>query len=177
NWLAADEGTFAVRVVATDLSGATGTQDVTITVNGAAPVAMAGPNQTVNVADPVSVHGSYADASPVDTYALTWAVTRTNGQTFSGSGADFSFTPGHAGTYSAVFTVADNENPNLSSTATITITVNDVGPTVGVVPPQTVNAGSALTLHGSYSDPATFNAGHTLAWHAACSNGQVVDGT
>ena len=146
-------------------------------VNSRPPAASASPDLAVNVAAPVHLHGGYANAVALDSYSLTWNVTSTSGQTFSGSGADFAFTPGHAGTYTAVFTVSDNENAGLSSSATTTVTVNDVGPTVGVVPPQTVNAGDLVTLHGRYSDPATFGASHAVTWHASSSNGQTVDGT
>src|SRR5262249_34488402 len=54
------------------------------------------------------------------------------------------------------------------------ITVNNVAPQdVSAGPNQTVAEGSAVTLHGTFSDPGPLDT-HTFTWHVTSDNGQVI---
>src|SRR5205823_6568406 len=90
----------------------------------------------------------------------------------TGTGADFAFTPGREGLYSATLAVTDTTNGR-SAVATTTVTANDVVPTVAPIANQTVNEGTPVTLTGSYSQPGTTDA-QVLSWHVVSSNGQVI---
>jgi parallel beta-helix repeat protein len=172
NWDATDEGTYAVELVATDTSGNSATQDLTITVTDAAPHIEPIANQTVNEGTPVSLFGTASSPAPGDTYSYGWTITLGNQTVASGTGQNFTFTPGDDGNYTATFKVTDVDDGTFS-TAAATITVNDVAPTVQALPAQTDNEGTPVSFTGSYTDPGTVDS-QTFDWHVVATNGQVI---
>ena len=171
-WVANDEGTYVVHVIASDLKGIQAIQDVSITVGDAVPKASTVPALSGAIGQPLTLQGSYTSPAPGDVYSLTWHVTADNGQVLSdGTGPSFTFTPLDDGTYTATFTVTDVDDGSKSTataTATATVTVASVGPLASPLPPtQTANAGTRVSLMGSYSDAINSFDVYTFNWQVS----------
>jgi ribosomal protein L14 len=138
------QGTYVFRLTVTDDDGATGTDDVTVTVNPAAnqaPTANAGNNITLTLpVNSTTLIGSGADADGIIA-DFTW--TRISGPTaYTLGSANASSTPLTGlvqGVYVFRLTVTDNSG----ATATDDVTV-----TVNAAPNQapTANAGNDITI-------------------------------
>ena len=108
-------------------------QDYTLTASNSAPVANAGPDQTVDAGATVTLDGS--SSSDADGHSLTYAWTQTSGTSVTLSSSTASqptFTaPTAASNTSLIFSlvVTDTESAD-SSADTVTITVNSLDPTV-----------------------------------------------
>ena len=66
-----DDGSFTVRVCATDDDGGTGCDDVPATVRNLAPVVEAGEKVLVDPGQPVTVNATFTDAGRADTHTAT----------------------------------------------------------------------------------------------------------
>jgi hypothetical protein len=140
-------GTYVFRLTVRDNSNATSTDDVTVTVNTAAPsnippVANAGPNRTITL--PTNSSGlngssSYDPDGTITSYQ--WSqVSGPNTATFSSTtAASVTVSNLVAGTYTFRLTVRDNNNA--TSTDDVTVIVN---PPVNV--PPVANAGPNRTI-------------------------------
>ncbi|MCW5928524.1 MAG: T9SS type A sorting domain-containing protein [Chitinophagaceae bacterium] len=121
-------GTYVFRLTVTDNSGATGTANVTITVNAApnqAPAANAGPNQTITLpTNSVTLTGSGTDTDgTISSY--TWTKVSGPAATIATpSAAKTNVTGLVAGTY--VFRLTVTDNSGATGTATVTITVSEM---------------------------------------------------
>ena len=130
-----------------------------------APVASAGPAQSVFVDTQVALDGSGSTDANADPLTYAWTVTTkplTSNVTLSSATAvKPTFTPDVAGTY--VFTVVVNDGKVDSPPATVTITaaVGEVAPVANAGAAQSVFTGAAVTLDGSASSDAN---GDTLAY-------------
>jgi hypothetical protein len=178
NWLAGDEGAYMVRIIATDSSGNSTYQDVSITVSDVLPAINPIPAQTVNEGTAVSLHGSVANPVSSDTYMFSWMVTLGNQTVATGTSPNLTFTPGDEGTYNIQLKVTDIEDGTSNSSIVNTaVTVNDMTPTVGSLPSPTVNEGTPVSFTGSYYDPGTVDS-LVLDWHVVANNEQIIpDGT
>ncbi len=127
-----------------------------ITVLGRAPVVDAGPDQAVNEGDVVAFAGSFVDPDDGETYTIVWDFGY-------GTGAGGTLTPTHTyvdnGTYIATLTVTDSGGR--SGQDTLTIVVNDLGPTANVegVPPVT----PPLTVVVDTGEDAVFDASASMS--------------
>lgn len=156
----------------TDDDGGIGTDTAIVTVLNVAPTADAGADQTANEGDLVTLNGNFSDPGSADTYTRNWHIVAINGQVIGdGSGSNFSFTPNDNGIYTVTFTVADDDAG--VGTDTAIVTVLNVAPTVNAGLDQTVNVGQLIVLNGTFTDPGSADS-HTLNWHVAASNGQVI---
>jgi PKD repeat protein len=121
------------------------------------PAVDAGSDQTVNEGDLVAFSGSFTDPNTGDTHTIEWDFG--DGCTTSGT-----LTPTHTyaddGTYTVTLTITDDLG--LSGSDTLSVTVNNVEPTVDAGSDQTVNEGDLVSL-----GPATFNDKGTLDTHTA----------
>jgi dipeptidyl aminopeptidase/acylaminoacyl peptidase len=155
--------TFNLTV--TDNEGATAEDTVVVAVNNVNqnPIANAGPDQTVNEGDTVSLDGS-ASSDPDGTIeSYSWTQTAGTSVTLDdASGSTPSFTAPDVGadgdTLTFELTVTDNEGATSTTADTVSVTVNNVivnqPPTANAGPDQTVNEGDTVSLDGSASsDP------------------------
>ena len=152
--------TFTFTLTASD-GEADGSDDVVVTVRDSesnAPTADAGPDQTVNEGDAVTLDGSGSSDPNNDPLAYSWS--QTSGQQVALAGADTASPTFTAPTVAAgtdlVFTLNVTAGSE-SHTDTVAIAVRDSesnAPTADAGPDQTVNEGDAVTLDGSgSSDP------------------------
>jgi MYXO-CTERM domain-containing protein len=141
----------------------TDTVNITVRNVGAqnrAPVANAGPDQTVNERTAVTLNGSGSSDPDVGT-TLTYAWAQTAGPAVTltnGTSAQPSFTaPDVTADTVLTFTLTVGDG-TLNSTDTVNITVRNVGaqnraPVANAGADQTVEKGASVTLRGSATDP------------------------
>jgi gliding motility-associated-like protein len=155
------QGTYVFRLSVADDKGATGTDDVTVTVNAAAvnqlPIANAGPDESITLpTNTLNITGSGSDA---DGSIAQYAWTKVSGPTVTMTDAattTLSLSNLVEGTYVFRLKVTDND----AGTGTDDVSVTVLAATVNQSP--VANAGSdqnislptdAITLFGSGSDP------------------------
>ena len=148
--------TLNFTVTVSNDHGGSATDDVTITVQGAnqAPTASAGPDQSVNSGDTVTLDGSgSSDPDTGDTLIYSWF--QTSGTTVSLSDANAvqpTFTaPSSAATLEFRLTVTDGRGGAATDYVTITVQQPNQAPTADAGPDQSVNRGAQVTLNGSGS--------------------------
>ncbi|MGA9761392.1 MAG: PKD domain-containing protein, partial [Gaiellaceae bacterium] len=137
---------------------------VTIDVPDRAPVASAGPDQTVNTSDLVTLDGTAStDPDSGDVLVYTWEQTDGALVTLSNPNAPQpSFiAPASASTLTFKLTVSDG---TLESNDTVVITVPDRAPTANAGPDQNVNTSTSVTLDGSLSTDPDSGDVLTYAW-------------
>lgn len=130
-----------------------------------APVAHAGPDQTVNTADAVQLDGSAsADPDSADTLTYLWEQTGGTPVTLSSTSEQKpTFTaPPSASSLTFKLTVNDG---TLSESDSVTITVPDRAPVAHAGPDQTVNTSTTgVTLDGSASTDPDIGDALTYLW-------------
>lgn len=124
--------TYSVRVLVSDsLNPAVTSIATTLVVNNANPTADAGPDQSVNEGDTVSLTGSFTDVGTSDTHSFQWHVFDENLNLVAhGHGQTISFIPTDNGTYNAIWEVEDDDGGSGSDTASILVA--NVAPTAAV---------------------------------------------
>ena len=133
------------RLTVTDNNGATGTDDVTVTVNAAPnqpPTANAGNNITLTLpTNSTTLNGSGTDA---DGTIASYAWTRVSGPTTftlgTANAATTTLTNLVQGIY--VFRLTVTDNSGATATDDVTVTVN-----AAVNQPPTANAGNNITIN------------------------------
>ncbi|RRS35282.1 MAG: hypothetical protein NV67_11010 [Gammaproteobacteria bacterium (ex Lamellibrachia satsuma)] len=152
-----DDGIYPVELQVSDglLNSTSGTS---VTVNNVAPTADAGVDQTVNEGDTVNFSGSFTDPGTADTHTIEWDFG-------DGNTANGSVTPSHVyaedGVYTVTLTVTDDDGG--VGTASMTVTVENVAPTVDAGADQTITEGDTASFAGSFTDPGTLDT-HTTEW-------------
>lgn len=154
-------GTYVFRLTVTDNGGATGSDDVTVTVNAAPvnqpPVANAGPAKTITLPiNSVTLTGTGTDADG-SVVQYTWskvsgpAATLTNATTTTLTASNLV-----AGTYTFRLTVKDNGGLTASATTKVTVlpAIINQTPTANAGADQTITLPlNTVTLFGAGSDP------------------------
>jgi hypothetical protein len=137
-------GTYVFRLTVTDNGGATGTDDVTVTVNAAVnlpPTANAGSDVTLTL--PVNSTTLLGSGTDADGTIASYAWARVSGPTTftlgTANAATSTLSNLVAGTY--VFRLTVTDNGGATGTDNVTVTV-----TAAVNQPPTANAGSDITL-------------------------------
>ena len=140
-----------------DGDGDTDAADSDCAVN-TAPVADAGPDQTVNVGDPVTLDGSGSTDADGDSLTYSWSLTTPGGgATLSNPNAvGPTFAPDVDGIYTATLTVNDGTVGSTPDSVAITaqIVVVNTPPVANAGPDQSVTVGETVTLDGSGSTDA-----------------------
>ncbi|RLC74996.1 MAG: hypothetical protein DRI81_12855, partial [Chloroflexi bacterium] len=154
----ADNGIYTVTLTVTDDDGGSGDDTLTVTVSNVAPIVDAGTNQVVDEADTVNFDGSFGDPGSGDTHDILWDFG--DGITTTGT-----LSPSHIYTdndiYTVTLTVSDDDGG--SDDDTLTVTVNNVAPSVDAGPNQTVDEGDTVNFDGSFTDPGTADT-HDVLW-------------
>ena len=152
-------GTYSVQLIVNDGTINSAPDTVVVTTTNSAPVADAGPNQTVLVNDLVTLDGSGSSDADNDPITYSWSLTSVpTGSTASLIGATTiapSFTVDLPGSYVAQLIV--NDGTVNSAPATVTITTGNTAPVANAGPDQTVALSSTVTLDGSGSSDADGN--------------------
>lgn len=146
-------GNYVIQLVVNDGKMDSAPDTITVSTGNTAPVADAGPDQTVYVGDRVTLDGSKSSDANGDSLGFNWTFKSRP----SGSNASFSspsdvkptFQVDKPGTYVAQLIVNDG-NVN-SAPATVTITTQNSKPVANAGADQTVFVGSTATLDGSRS--------------------------
>ena len=166
-------GDYVVQLIVNDgkVSSAASTVTVTASVGNAAPVANAGPAQSVIVGTKVTLAGSVTDANVGDTVTYSWSLTSKP----SGSSAALSsatdvrptFTADVAGVYVVQLVVNDGKLDSVASTVTITASAGNAAPVANAGAAQSVAINALVTLDGSGSSDAN---GDTLTYSWALTS-------
>jgi hypothetical protein len=157
-------GSYVLELAVDDGLESSAPDTVTVVAVNSAPVASAGPDQTVPIGATVTLDGS--DSSDMDGDLLTfdWLLTPPAGSsaTLSDPAAVMpTFDVDLPGSYSAELVV--NDGTVDSAPDTVTITTENSPPVAGAGPDQTVLVGDTVSLDGSTSHDADGNP-LTFAW-------------
>jgi hypothetical protein len=156
-------GTYVIQLTVSN-GMASASANVLVSTNNSAPVAEAGPDQTVAVGSTVVLNGSASSDVDGDPLTFHWAlIVLPSGSTATLTGAgtvSSTFVADKPGKYTAQLVVNDgifNSNP-----ATVNITTGNTAPVANAGPNQIVVKGSLVHLNGSGStdvdgDPLTYN--------------------
>ena len=149
-------GTYVAQLIVNDGNVDSAPASVTLTTANAAPIAHAGPDQSVPLGSTATLDGSASRDPEGAALSYTWSLTgRPAGSNASLSGSDTvnpSFTLDRPGNYIAQLIVSDGQ---LSSAPdTVTISTSNSRPVADPGAAQTVTAGTAVQLDGSASSDA-----------------------
>ena len=128
---------------------------ITITaVNGAPVVSIAGIPAGPVEGTEINLTADVSDPDPGDTFTYAWSVTKNGAAYDVGESitteATFTFTPDDDATYAVTLTVTDDDG---QGTASETIVVGNVAPTLAVSGDTAADEGSVFTLNLSSTDP------------------------
>lgn len=156
-----------VHVTLSSIPGAYGT----ILNEDHAPVASAGPNQTVNEGATVLFDGSGSSDADGDPLTYTWNF----GDGGTGSGVNPTHVYADNGVYTVTLSVSDGAN---TSTGTMTVTVQNVAPTVSVSGPTDTVPGEDRTFTFAATDPSPVDQAATFTYQINWGDGttQTVSG-
>ena len=139
---------------------------VTISTQDTAPVANAGPAQTVAIGALVSLNGSGSADADGQTLTYRWSILSapvgSTATLSSGTAVSPIFTADLYGTY--VIQLIVNDGYLNSSPSTVTISTSDSAPVANPGPAQTMMAGSTINLTGAASSDSD---GQTLTYNWA----------
>lgn len=162
-FLADKTGQYVVHLIVNDgvVSSTPATVTITTTPGNTAPVANAGPDQTVQMGATVMLNGSGSndvDGNPL-TYQWTF-VTVPTGSTatlLNPTNVMPTFVVDVAGQYVVKLLVNDGKVTSVQDTVTITTTGGNTAPVANAGPDQSVSVGAMVTLNGSGSNDADQN--------------------
>ncbi len=143
--------------------------DVDVILDTIPPVAVAGPDQTVNEGDLVTFDGS-ASSDNVGIVSYSWDFDLTDGIQEDAIGSIVTHTYGDDGIYIVTLTVKDAVGN--SDTDTLTVTALNLPPIVEAGPDQTVNEGEIVSFSGSFTDPGWLDT-HTIVWEFGDGNSAI----
>ena len=163
NFTADVAGTYLAILVANDGRSDSGSATVTIVAStgNLAPVAIAGPAQTVAPATKVTLDGTASFDSNNDFITYKWTMISKPDTSAAVLGFDTSskptFTADLSGTYVVSLQVYDGKLYSNVATSVITAAVGNRKPTANAGVNQSVNTGSEVTLDGTLSSDPDFD--------------------
>ena len=128
------------------------------------PVADAGPDQSAEAGQPVSLDGRASTDPDGDPITYSWSLGRPVGSQAGLTGAATStpqFTPDIAGTYAATLVVSDGNATSVADTSLVTVSPANRPPVANAGPDQNGQVGASVSLDGTGSrdddgDPLTY---------------------
>jgi PKD repeat protein len=193
-----DDYSGPVTLQVTDDDCLNDTDSTTATIDNVVPDVDAGEDQTADEGDLLNFNGSFTDPGWLDTHNATWTwgdgtapakapgtatLVEENNQPDSTGNVLANHTYCDNDVYTVTLNVTDDDDG--WKTDTLTVTVNNVAPTVDAGPDQTVNEGDVVVFDGNFTDPGSCDT-HTIEWdfgdgntasgnltptHAYCDNG------
>lgn len=160
-------GSYVATLVVNDgkVDSAVATTAITATAANAAPVANAGVNQSVVVANLVTLDGRASTDANGDTLTYKWTLlSKPTGSVAALSSSTVqkpTFTADLVGTYVASLVVNDGKLDSTVVATTITASILNTAPVANAGSSQTVAAGALVTLTGAASTDAN---GDTLTY-------------
>ena len=162
-FLADKTGQYVVQLIVNDgvANSTAATVTISTTPGNTAPVANAGPDQTVKLGTTVTLNGS--GSNDVDGNSLTYQwtlITVPPGSATKLSSATVvmpTFVADRAGDYEVQLVVNDGKLNSTPDTATITTTGGNTAPVANAGPDQSVQMGETVMLNGSGSTDADKN--------------------
>ena len=162
-------GDIVLQIVANQLLDIDTT---TVTVNNVAPTITSLNGDTIYENDVATVSGTFDDPSSEDTFTVTidWGEGSPVDYAYPAGSTSFSETHQYlddnptstpSDVYTVMVTVEDDDGG--SDTESITVTVNNVDPSVDAGGDQTINEGETVNLLGVLTDPGTLDT-HTIIW-------------
>ena len=152
-----DNGIYNATLTVTDPYGGSDSQTFDIIVDNAAPTVDAGEDRTVNEGETVTLSGTYSDLGVNDTHTAQWEFD--DGTIIEEPTAQRTYS--EPGSYTATFTVTDNDGASTSQT--INITVNNTAPTINSLTGDTnIDEGDTATFNASATDSG--NGELTYTW-------------
>ena len=144
---------WIIRLTVTNNFG-TDVSIMTVTTGNSAPVANAGPNQTVLPGALVTLNGSASNDADGDPLTYLWTLTSRPVGSSAALANPTSVTPtfvaDRAGSYTARLIVNDGQGHN-SLASNVTITTQNTAPVANAGPAQSVSVGALVQLSGSLS--------------------------
>ena len=162
-------GDFVVQLVVSDgtVSSEPDTVTVAVVAGNEPPVAGAGPDQSVNTGDTVTLDGSESLDPDEDLITYQWEFTeRPNGSAAALSDTTVvnpSFTADLDGVYLLTLTVSDPDGLQSSDSIAVTSETANSAPIANAGPDQNVATNSVVVLNGSESTDAD-NDGLSYSW-------------
>jgi len=157
----ADDGVYTVTLTVTDNLGLTGSTSATKTVLNRPPVADANGPYSGYEGSPITfdASGSTDVDGDIVLYEWDWDNDGSYDESTASPITSHTWTDDYAGTVG--LRVKDDDG--LTDTATASVTVHNVAPTVIAGPDQTVYVGQTVNFTGSFTDPGTKDI-HTIFW-------------
>jgi PKD repeat protein len=148
-----DNGTYEVKLVATDDDKGVGTAVTKFGVTNVDPTAaITGAPTSSPEGTAISLGSTVSDPGTADTHTFAWSVTKNGNAYASGTDASFSFTPDDNGTYVVTLTVTDDDGGVGCDNESINVT--NVAPTAVLANSGTVDEGGTVTFTATATDPA-----------------------
>jgi N-acetylneuraminic acid mutarotase len=163
------DGSYVIQLIVNDstVDSAADTVTITAATGNSAPVANAGPDQSVSTGSLVTLHGSGSSDANGDTLTYSWSITSkpgTSTATLSGAATvNPTFTADKDGSYVVQLIVNDGTVNSTADSVTITAATANSAPIANAGPDQNISTGSVVTLNGSGSSDADGNA-LTYSW-------------
>ena len=155
-------GSYVVSLVVSDGQANSTAAAITVTATNIAPVAIAGPAQSVIAGAIVTLNGSGSADSNGDALTYVWALTsRPSGSSAALSGASTAaptFTADRAGTYVVSLVVNDGQVNSTAAAITVTATAPNIAPVANAGSDRTAAAGAPVQLNGTASSDANGDA-------------------
>ncbi len=162
-FLADKAGQYVVQLIVNDgvVNSAAAKVTITTTPGNTAPVANAGPDQTVQMGATVTLNGSGSsdvDGNPL-TYQWTFIAvpTGSTAQLLNPTTVMPTFVANLAGQYVVKLLVNDGKVTSAQDTVTITTTGGNTAPVANAGPDQSVQVSATVTLNGAGSTDADRN--------------------
>jgi len=154
----------------TDNDGLTDTDSTTVTIVNVAPIANAGPDQTVFAGDTINFTGSMTDPGWLDIHTILWDFG-------DGTNASGTLTPSHTyytkGTYTLTLTVTDDDGG--AGIDTLQVRVKPIPATIRIEP-ETLNLASKGVFTAFITLPESYDVANIDVSTAVCEVATAVKG-